>query len=676
MDFNVFKIAVAKQFERMKKHKLFRTGVDKDALWATYLESFPAGTNPIYRERTEHDCTCCKQFIRAVGDVVAVINGKVESIWDVDIQEEPAYNVVAAALSAKVKSRGISDIFLHYEPTAGTNKSLQQLVDRVITWDHFFINVPKELVRRGSDIASALAEPRESRNVLYRGLSELTMDAIDTVLELIARRSLYRGEEHLSSVKKFRALKVEFDALTSDEEKNVFAWTHASAPGSVARIRNTAIGSLLVDLSAGVDLEDAVKMFESKVAPTNYKRPTALVTPGMIAKAKAELETLGLTSALDRRYAVLSDISVNNVLYADRSAKKAMSRDVFDELTSRASSGKASKKTFDKVEEVGIDTFLTKILPTAESIEVMFENSHVGNLVSLIAPNDPSAGKLFKWNNGFSWSYNGEVADSIKERVKKAGGSVSGDLCCRLAWFNYDDLDLHMIEPSGYEIYFGNRHTTSPAGGRLDVDMNAGGGHTREPVENIFYNSRKTMKEGVYKLRVNNWARRETTNVGFEVEIDMNGEVLHFAHPNAVANSATVTVAEIEYTKENGFRLVNSLPHSQTKRQVWGLTTQEFHQVNVVMLSPNYWDEHGVGNKHYFFMLDGAANDGLARGFYNEFLSEELSAHRKVLEMVGSKLALAPAAAQLSGLGFSSTQPASLLCRVKGKFTRVVKIVF
>lgn len=675
MEFNVFKVAVAKQFERMKKHQLFRTGVDKDVLWATYLNSFPEGTNPIYRERTEHDCTCCKQFIRAVGDVVAVINGKVESIWDVVMPEEPGYQVVADALSAKVKSQSISDIFLHYEPTAGTNKSLQQMVDRVITWDHFFINVPKELVRRGGDIASALAEPRESKNVLHRGLTELTMDAIDTVLELIGQRSLYRGEEHQESVKKFKRLKVEFDKLTTDAEKHIFSWTHCLIPGSVARFRNTVIGSLLVDLSAGVDLEDAVKMFESKVAPTNYKRPKALVTPSMVAKAKAELENLGLTSALDRRYAVLADVTVDNVIYANRDAKKTMNRDVFDEVAA-TSTKRTGKKTFDKVEEVGIETFLTKILPTAESIEVMFENAHAGNLVSLIAPNDPSAGKLFKWNNGFSWSYNGEVADSIKERVKRAGGSVSGDLCCRLAWFNHDDLDLHMVEPSGYEIYFGNRHTISPAGGRLDVDMNAGSGQTREPVENIFYNSRKTMKEGVYKLRVNNWARRETTDVGFEVEIDMNGEVLHFAHPNAVANSATVTVAEIEYTKENGFRLVNSLPHSQTKRQVWGLTTQEFHQVNVVMLSPNYWDEHGVGNKHYFFMLDGAANDGLARGFYNEFLSEELSAHRKVLEMVGSKLALAPAAAQLSGLGFSSTQPASLLCRVKGKFTRVVKIVF
>ena len=38
-----------------------RTGVSKDALWDTYLASFPEGSNPVYKTRTEHDCQCCKQ---------------------------------------------------------------------------------------------------------------------------------------------------------------------------------------------------------------------------------------------------------------------------------------------------------------------------------------------------------------------------------------------------------------------------------------------------------------------------------------------------------------------------------------------------------------------------------------------------------------------------------------
>jgi hypothetical protein len=92
-----------------------------------------------------------------------------------------------------------------------------------------------------------------------------------------------------------------------------------------------------------------------------------------------------------------------------------------------------------------------------------------------------------------------------------------------------------------------------------------------------------------------------------------------------------------------------------------------------MLLSPNHWGERGTGNKHYFFMLDGCVNDGQARGFFNEFLRPELDKHRKVIEIVGSKMKTAETANQLSGLGFSDTKRAEVLVRVKGNFSRVLK---
>ena len=59
---------------------LFLTNVSKDEMWETYLKSFPKGANPIFRERTEHDCNCCKNFIRAVGNVVEIVGNKVVTI--------------------------------------------------------------------------------------------------------------------------------------------------------------------------------------------------------------------------------------------------------------------------------------------------------------------------------------------------------------------------------------------------------------------------------------------------------------------------------------------------------------------------------------------------------------------------------------------------------------------
>lgn len=667
MDFATFKAAVAKQFEQIKGQQLFRTHATKDEMWETYLTAFPAGTNPIYKTRTEHDCNCCKQFVRAVGNVVTVSNGKLVSIWDISINDA-TYQTVADAMSKLVKSKPIDNIFLHSERTAGTDKNFQDTVDGIMTWNHFFINIPSHLVSR--DPGSLLGEMRAQHDVLLRSLREITPEAVDTVLELIAQNSLYRGEEHKFAVNGFKKLQTTFKNQPV-EAQDYMVWNAIKdVPASISKIRNTSIGTLLVALSEGKELEVAVAAFEAMVAPTNYRRPTALVTKAMIENAKTTIEELGLTSALQRRYATLPDITINNILFANRNTTKAMNGDVFSEL---ADGVKDKIKNLDKVEEVSIEKFIADILPKADSIEVMVENRHASNLVSLITAADPTANPLFKWGNNFSWSYNGDLADSIKERVKQAGGNVSGELCCRLAWDYSDDLDFHMREPNSGHIYFGNRR--SHCGGMLDVDANGGNGLKEHPVENIFYERLSTMREGVYILSVNNY-RRRSNGTGFTVEIDILGTVHTIEYDKILASSKTIEVAQLHYSEAKGVEIISSLPSTQSVKDIWSVKSQTFIPVNVMMMSPNHWDGQGIGNKHYFFMLDGCANEGGARGFFNEFLKDELTPHRKVIEMIGSKLKTDTSANQLSGLGFSSTQRNTLLCRVKGSFSRLINITF
>jgi hypothetical protein len=672
MEFNEFKLAIQRQFNKMKEQQLFRVSLDKDKLWETYLSSYPEGTNPIFRERTNHDCQCCRSFIKSVGNMVSIDNGKLVSIWDVTVGGE--YQVVTDALSTFVKSYEVDNMFLHFEKNIGVDKNYQNTENGILTWEHFHIQLPDKFICRKIDIGTKLGDIRSTKDVMIRSLKEITTESVDTVLELIAQNSLYRGEENRFVLDEFLKLKKAFDKCKTPQEQDIFCWSRLSAtPTSISKIRNTSIGTLLVDLSEGIDLERAVKAFESKVAPTNYKRPTALVTKAMIENAKQKLEELGLTSSLERRFAILEDISINNVLFADRSARKRMDN-VFDEISAKTSD---KVKNLDKVEEVTIDQFISNILPKVDSIEVMFENKHSSNLVSLIAPCDLTAKNMFKWPNPFSWSYNGEMTDSIKERVKTAGGNVEGDLRCSLSWYNYDDLDLHMKELSSrYEIYYGNRCSLSPNYGMLDVDMNANSGSTRTPVENICYADRRKMREGVYELLVHQFCCREMTNVGFEVEIEFDGVIHTFVYAKPVRHEDVVSVAKIQYSKKDGFKIIESLPSTQAVKEVWGIPTQTFHKVSVMMLSPNYWDNKVVGNKHYFFMLENCINDGKTRGFYNEFLTSELDQHRKVFEIVGSKMKTEESPNQLSGLGFSSTQRNSIMCRVKGSFTRTIKITF
>ena len=112
------------------------------------------------------------------------------------------------------------------------------------------------------------------------------------------------------------------------------------------------------------------------------------------------------------------------------------------------------------------------------------------------------------------------------------------------------------------------------------------------------------------------------------------------------------------------------------KENIWGITTNEFVPVSMVMKSPNHWDDQGSGNLHTFFILEGCNADEEVRGFYNEFLKPELNEHRKVFEVLGSKLKVKPSESSLSGLGFSETIRNEVIVRVTGKFQRTLKVQF
>jgi len=320
MEFKDFKTAISERLAEMTKEKtLYVTDVSKDLMWERYLESFPEGTNPIFIERTEHDCNCCKQFIRDCGNVVAINKDlEFESIWDINIGGH--YQAVADEMALLVKFAGIKDKYLHYQKRLGTDFNHREFEDgKIVKFEHFHFLLPFKFVNR-DDLESTLSMYRANVHVFKRGLEEITKEALQIVLELIDQDSLYRGQEHRVAVQSFIKLKEKgYLNLATLGAVDRFCWKYATKPG--ARIRNTAIGTLLIDISEGMDLTQAVKRFESKVAPENYKRPTALITESMIKKAQKKIESLGYTNSLPRRNAVMDDLTINNVLFADRDTK-------------------------------------------------------------------------------------------------------------------------------------------------------------------------------------------------------------------------------------------------------------------------------------------------------------------------------------------------------------------
>lgn len=211
--------------------------------------------------------------------------------------------------------------------------------------------------------------------------------------------------------------------------------------------------------------------------------------------------------------------------------------------------------------------------------------------------------------------------------------------------------------------------------------MNAGIGTTRTPVENIFYSDRRRMIPGVYTLYVHQWSRRESQDSGFEVEIDFLGNVHSFHVPQSTSTGGHTVVAKFKYSHDSQqLEFIEALPASTNQKSVthWGIQTNQFHKVKILLNSPNHWDNNPIqlGNLHHFFLLENCINDEPARSLFNEFLHESLNPHRKVMEMVGAKLQTDQSPTQLSGLGFSHTQRNSLILRVTGSFTCLIKVIF
>ena len=700
MEFNQFKPLFQKHFEEMIENAaaLYQVNVDKEVLWNTYLDSFPAGKNEIYRTRREFDCSCCRHFFRDFGNVVVIKDQKITTLWDFHPNDD-TFEPVMQALNAFILAHPVTEQFFSKFANIGTDQNRELTDDGVTTWDHFYIKLPARFVDKSSrSIPELMGQARDTRNVFKRSMDEITMDAVDTVLELIQSNTLYRGSEWKEALKQFKQHKTAYDKLP-EEKKALYAWEMAPNVGPViGRIRNHSIGVLLTNISENMELDAAVREYERIVAPANYKRPNAIFTKKMLEDAKKTITDLGYMESLPRRHATLDDITVNNILFSNRdAAKRITGADIFDDMASGLA---IDPKKFSRAEEISIEKFISDVLPNAREVEAFVENRHAKNMVSLIAPQNANAKSMFKWGNAFSWAYSGNLADSdITERVRAAGGRTDGVLRFSHSW-NYEGMrnaslmDLHVFMPGsnqtvemkgGKEIHnnYGNnervgwnhrQHTSS--GGIQDVDYTPAAPVGYIPVENTTFPSMNRLKDGVYTFKIHNWSLRQPTQGGFKAELAFNGEVYQFEHRKPLANKEWVTVAKLE--KKNGaFRILEMMNSNVSPINLWGIQTQQFVPVSVVMLSPNYWDEQtGNGNKHYFFMLKDCVNPEEPNGFYNEYLKSDLLQHKRVLEALGGKMAVGKVEDQLSGIGFSSTVRNELIVKVKGATERVMKIKF
>ena len=357
---------------------------EKDYLWDLYLESIPKEHNQIFRERRYYDGNYDKHFIRKLGGLKFISSDlEVDTIWNIDLPEDNFFGDVVKRLHNAVLGLPNRDYFFTTEKVAGHLANVDNY-DPTITWEHFYTVVPSCFVT--DSLGEKQGKLLENKQLLQRSVESLTKDSAELVKELIETGDLYRGNELLPTVKGFIEIKDELKSLqdhilTSETQDNWY-WLEAYRLGDKCRIRNTVIGTLMEDISQGMALEQAVKSFESKVAPTNYKRTTAIVTPKMVEHAKETVTQLGYGGSVYRRLAIDTDIPVTERLFT---AVKRQALDVFYVVKEESKSkvrelGNVDEISWDKiwVADKGIEVVL-RVLGGGESIlEGSVEDSEVG----------------------------------------------------------------------------------------------------------------------------------------------------------------------------------------------------------------------------------------------------------------------------------------------------------
>jgi hypothetical protein len=671
-NFRIFSDAVSGRVKQLQANAKEFFVVDIPDLFDIYLKAFPEGTNPIFRERTEHDCVTCKHFIRNLGKVVTIDSGTVNTVWDVDDLPYP-YDVVASTLSDVIKKAPIISVFRTPFTSYGYEKNPDNH-DTSITWSHFHGKTPKNCVTNNH--ATQKSRINSLVQVFQRGLDEIRLNDLDEVLELIEQNSIYRGKEFKDGIANFKDLKLLYE---KQGKPTTFVWENCHNPA--AGLRNTVIGTLFTDLASGDDIDAALKKFESKVAPANYKRPTALITPRMIDSAVEQLRSLDLEDSIHRRLATLEDLSINDVLFVDNSVASKM-KDTLTDLLNSSSSVKKTRKPPKETTKISIQDFISL---GSKSIELILENNHLNRFVTLTAPVHQGVKNLFKWGNNFAWSYDGGVADSMRELVVSRGGRVDGVFRFTHQW-NYAKrnaslMDLHVFMPTTTLEHRDGCHDSYPShrrvgwnkrndpssGGIQDVDYTSEAPAGYVPVENITFPDLSRMPEGKYVCKIHNWKSRSPNEGGFKAEIEFGNQVYEYEVDRPLKNKEWVTVAEVTL-RRGEFSIEHKLPTTASSKKKWGVDTLVPVPVESILLSPNHWENSGkVGNKHWFFILKGCRVDEPVRGFYNEFLSGSLEPHRKVFEVLGAQTKCQPAEKQLSGVGFSETVPTSVKVIADGR---------
>ena len=112
----------------------------------------------------------------------------------------------------------------------------------------------------------------------------------------------------------------------------------------------------------------------------------------------------------------------------------------------------------------------------------------------------------------------------------------TGDVQVNVSWDVDSDVDLHVVEAGGTEIFYANKGPTT-AGGTLDLDSNAACNLDHKRSENVTWPSGRAPR-GTYTVRVDLWSACTQARTNYAVTVNMKGQPPQFFNGFFVAADA------------------------------------------------------------------------------------------------------------------------------------------
>ena len=398
-----FRAAVQRTMKIAAGQPMFCT--DATGLYDVYLAALPA------QDRMVHTCNSCRRFIETYGGLVAVNEGgtAVPVMWHPNQAPKP-YEAAVANLNKRVSVADITGVFLSGEPVWGTPRDAKG-------WTHLAVTDPPRFRSTLLTADQQAAKINERFGVVLRALAEFSLATLDEAIRIVEVGHLAESHKFLEPLRWLRQL---HDRPRGRLGVNLLWQAIAIAPEGFCHPRTGMTGSLLEDIAAGKSAAVIKRAFDAKMHPLRYQRPQAAPAAGNIVRGERIIEQMGLTLALERRFARLDECAV--IWYPKPSASpQPAGTGVFSHIAPKREAAVPPVQVDLPPVTMTWEKFYRAVVPKAQQMEVKV--APIDKLIALTSAVHADAPPILKWDrperrNQVAWYVHSGGASAIQYQLR------------------------------------------------------------------------------------------------------------------------------------------------------------------------------------------------------------------------------------------------------------------